>query len=121
VSGLGWFLDAVVVFLSRTLLRLVRDRKTAEWPTVEGIIHTSARSGSAYPAAEITYMYSVNNEGYFGVHNRAFFFRDSADDYAKLFIPEWKLTVRYSAKDPQASFVSDHDQVTPPVWATRYR
>ena len=117
----GWFLDDVIVFLLRTLLRLVRERNSAEWPTVEGIIQTSARSKSAYPAAEITYLYSVNNERYFGVHRRTFFFRDTAADYAKRFITEWKLTVRYSPKDPQRSFVSERDQVIPPVWATRYR
>jgi len=66
-------------------------------------------------------MYSVNDERHFGIHERAFFFRNSAEEYAKRFIPKCKVTVRYSADDSDKSFVSVHDQVAPPVWATRYR
>ncbi len=103
---LGWYLDEIIVFLVRTLLRLIRDRKTRTWPTVEGEIHTSARSSSFYPAAEITYMYSVDHERHFGIHKRAFFFPASAEEYAKRFVPNCKVTVRYSADDPDKSFVS---------------
>jgi hypothetical protein len=80
---LGWYLDDIIVFLLRTLYRLIRDRDTRTWPTVEGEVHTSA------------------------------------EDYAKRFIPKWKVTIRYSADDPDKSFVSVHDQAAPPVWATR--
>jgi hypothetical protein len=118
---LGWYLDEIVAFLSRTLFRLIRDRNTRTWPTVEGEIQTSGRFGSFYPTSEITYMYSVNGERHFGIHERAFFFRDSAEEYAKRFIPKWKVTIRYSVDDPHKSFVSVHDQVAPPVWATRFR
>jgi len=117
---LGWYLDEIIVFLLRTLFRLIRDRNTRTWPTVEGEINTSGRSSSFYPTAEITYMYSVNDERHFGIHERAFFFRNSAEEYAKRFIPKSKVTIRYSADDPDKSFVSVHDQVAPPVWATRY-
>ena len=118
---LGWYLDEIIVFLLRTLFRLIRDRNTRTWPTVEGEIHTSGRSSSFYPRAEITYMYSVNGERHFGIHERAFFFRNAADEYAKRFIPKCKVTIRYSVDDPDRSFFSMHDQVAPPVWATRYR
>jgi hypothetical protein len=117
----GWYLDEIIVFLLRTSFRFIRDRDTRTWPTVEGEIHTSGCSSSFYPTAQITYMYSVNDERHLGVHARAFFFRHSAEEYAKQFIPKWKVTVRYSADDPNKSFVSVHDQVAPPVWATRYR
>jgi hypothetical protein len=66
-------------------------------------------------------MYSVNGERHFGIHERAFFFRNAADEYAKRFIPKCKVTIRYSVDDPDRSFFSMHDQVAPPVWATRYR
>lgn len=105
----------------RTLLRLIRDRQTLEWPTVQGVIQSSGRSKSFYPTAEIAYIYTINDERYYDVHQRAFFFRNSAEDYAKEFIPERKLTGRYCSEDPRKSFVSGQDQVTPPVWATRYR
>jgi len=67
------------------------------------------------------YTYSVNDERHFGTHERAFFFRQSAEEYAKGFVPKWKLTVRYSVHDSDESFVSMHDQIAPPAWATRYR
>ncbi len=118
---LGWYLDEIIVFLLRTLFRMVRDYKTSIWPRVEGEIQTSGPSSSFYPTAEIAYTYSVNDERHFGIHKRAFFFRDSAKDYAKQFIPKWKITVRYRSSDPAKSFVSAADQVPPPVWATRYR
>jgi len=111
----------LIAFLVQTALRLIRDRDTRAWPTVEGVIHASSRSSSIDPTAEVTYMYSVDGERYFGVHKRSFLLGNSADDYAKRFIPEWKVTVRYCEKDPQKSFVSERDQVMPPVWATRFR
>jgi len=114
-------LGEIVIFLIRSLFRLIRDGNTRTWPTVQGEIQTSGRSPSYHASARITYMYSVNNERHFGIHERAFFFSDSAKEYAKRFIPKWKLTVRYSANDPGKSFVSADDQVAPPVWATRYR
>jgi hypothetical protein len=118
---LGWYLDEITVFLSRTLFRLIRDHNTRTWLTAEGEIHASGRSSSFYPTAEISYMYSVNGERHFGIHERAYFFPNSAEEYAKRFIPKWKVTVRYNAVDPDKSFVSAHDQVAPPVWATRFR
>ena len=66
-------------------------------------------------------MYSVSDERHFGIHEKAFFLRNSAEEYAKGFIPNSKVSVRYSADDPDKSFLSVHDQVAPPVWATRYR
>lgn len=93
---LGWYLDEIVVFLLRTLFRLIRDRNTRTWPIVEGEIRTSGRSSSFYPTAEITYMHSVNDERHFGIHERAFFLRNSAEDYAKQFIPKSKITIPMS-------------------------
>ena len=80
---LGWYLDEIIVFFLRTLFRLFRDRKTQTWPRVDGEIHTSGRSSSFYPTAEVTYMYSVNDERHFGVHARSFFLRNSAEEYAR--------------------------------------
>ncbi len=71
------YLDEVIVFLSRTLFRLIRDHNTRTWPTVEGEIHASGRSSSLYPTAKISYIYSVNGERHFGIHERAYFFRNS--------------------------------------------
>ncbi len=118
---LGWYLDEIAVFLLRTLFRLVRNRNTRTWPAVEGEVHTSGRSRSFYPTAEITYMYSVNGEPHFGIHETAFFLRNSVEEHTKRFIPKWNVTIRHSADDPDKSLVSVHDQVAPPVWATRYR
>ena len=117
----AWILVEIIVFLIRSLLRLIRCRKTRTWPTVEGEIQTSGDMGSSYPAGYITYWYSVNGERHFGTHERAFFLRQSAKEYAKQFIPKWKVIIRYSAKDPDQSFVSEGDQASPPVWATRFR
>jgi hypothetical protein len=66
-------------------------------------------------------MYSVNGGRHFGIHARAYFFRNSAEEYAKRFIPKWKVTVRYGAVDPDKSLVPAHDQLAHPDWATRYR
>jgi hypothetical protein len=57
---------------------------------------------------------------HFGIHERAFFLHNSAEECVKQFIPKWKVIIRYSADNPHNSFVSAHDQVVPPVWATRY-
>ena len=66
-------------------------------------------------------MYSVNDGRHFGIHERAFFFRNSVEEYTKQFIAKSKVTLRYSADDPAKSLVSVRDQVAPPVWATRNR
>jgi Protein of unknown function (DUF3592) len=108
----------LIIFLIRSLFRLIWIFSTRTWPRVEGEIQTS---GSHNGSAEITYTYSVSNKRYSGVHKRAFSFDDSAKEYARQFIPKWKITIRYSPGDPRESFVSADDQVPPPVWATRFR
>lgn len=118
---LGWYLDEIIVFVFRTLIRFLRERNTRTWPRIEGQIHTSGPSSSFYPAAEMTYFYSVNGQPRAGSYRRAFFFHNSAKEYTKRFIPKYNVTIRYSKDDPSRSFVSMHDQVATPVWATRYR
>ena len=114
-------LREIIVFVLRTLFRLIQDRNTRTWPTTEGVIQTSDCPSSSFLAAEVTYVYSVRDERHFGTQKKAFWSKDSALDYATQFIPNRKCVVRYSQTDPTESFISEDDQAIPAVWETRYR
>lgn len=97
----GLYLDDILIFVFRTLFRFIQDWNARSWPIVEGEI--------------------LNGAQHFGLSREPFFFRSSADDYVKRFVPEWKVKIRYNASRPDESFLSEHDQAIPPAWATRYQ
>ena len=83
---LSWYLDEIVVFWFRTMLRLINERRSRTWPNTQGKVSSDTQVLGFYPWAEIVYGYTVERESYTGVHKRAFFFKSSAKDYAGQFV-----------------------------------
>jgi hypothetical protein len=112
---LGWYLDAIVVYLFRTVLRLIKENRSNTWPVAQGSVESSCCPGSAlYPIAEVVYTYTAEGKSYSGVHKRAFFWsKNSATDYADRFTPTSYSVVRYKPGEPMKSVVRYWDQFSP--------
>jgi len=60
----GWFLDKILVFLIRTVLRDVREVRSWKWNRTEAIIDGSfAPEREYFPYASITYLYMIDGRG----------------------------------------------------------
>jgi hypothetical protein len=112
---LGLYLDAIIVYLFRTLLRLIKENRSNAWPVVNGSVESSSCPGLGhYPSAEVVYTYTTEGKSYWGVHKRAFFWsKSSAKDYADRFTPASYLVVRYKPGEPMKSVVRYWDQFSP--------
>jgi hypothetical protein len=84
---LGLYLDCIIVYLFRTVLRLINENRSNGWPVVNGKTESSSCRGlDLYPSAEVVYTYTAEGKSYPGVHKRAFFWSKSlARDYADRF------------------------------------
>ncbi len=103
----GWLIDA--------LIRLYRDYRTRNWPTATGEVQSCHISGAS---VVVTFSYTVDKQRLTGIHNRSCL---DPEEYAKRFLPDWSVVVRYKGSEPLDSVLIDEDQANPPVWATRYR
>lgn len=108
---LGWYLDEIIVFLYRVLVRRIREKRSRGWPSAHGKVVTSESQDVFYPVAEVIYTYTADGKRYSGAHRRGFLFRNSAKEYADRFVPESELIVRYKPDQPTESVVWDKDQV----------
>jgi Protein of unknown function (DUF3592) len=112
---LGVFLDNIIVYLFRTVLRLMSENRSRTWPVVNGKVESSSCPGLFLcPSAAVVYTYTVEGKSYSGVHKRAFFWsKESAEDYADRCTPTSYLVVRYNPGEPMKSVVRYWDQFSP--------
>lgn len=104
---LGWYLDIVVGYVIRTILRFVKIRRSETWPVVAGTISSATCPVAPYggPVAEFGYTYIHNGEYYSGVHKTAFLLEDSAKDYVGRFVIGSQIGVRVNPANPERSIV----------------
>ena len=107
---LGWYLDEIIVYLFRTIARLIAEYKSRTWPVAEAKVEHSAWSPSIYPIAKVFYIYTADGTSYSGAAKRAFWLNSSARRYADRFTPSLSLAVRYNPKQPSASVLRASDQ-----------
>ena len=107
----GWYVDIVVGFLIRSLIRRVKTRRSAAWHLEKGRVYSSNCPSISYggPVAEVGYTYNYRGEYYSGIHREPFLLRSSAEDYASRFVVGSDLTVRVDPERPDISFVSRDD------------
>jgi hypothetical protein len=112
---LGVFLDNIIVYLFRTVLRLIKENRSNTWPVTKGSVESSCGPGLAlYPMAEVVYTYTAEGARFSGLHKRAFFWsKSSATDYACRFTPASYFVVRYKPGEPMKSVVRYWDQFSP--------
>jgi len=102
----GLILDNIVVFLFRSIVRLIKEHRSNAWAVAEGrVVKAYAPGSSQYPTVEVAYTYTVEGKLYTGLSTRAFWLVSSAEEYARQFEPGNRLVVRYKPGDPMASVV----------------
>lgn len=105
---MGLFLDNIVVFLFRTVVRLINELRSNAWPAAEGTVVRAYPPGvSIYPAAEVAYKYSVEGKTYWGMHTMAFWSNSSAKECAGRSEPGTGLVVRYKPGEPTTSVIRE--------------
>ena len=111
----GLVLDIFVVYLVRTILRLVKEIRAKNWPSILGTVDLSEAPISAmYPCTEVIYSYVVNGEEYTNTYVRGFWYRDSAERFSRRFSKNGQIPVRYSPTNPAASFLRENDFLAHP-------
>jgi Protein of unknown function (DUF3592) len=103
--------DNIVVFLFRVLMREFFRARARSWRRMDATIR-SAQSGehTMYPYTEISYTYKVKFERYKGTYKRGFWYSDSAQDFARAFVPSESLMIRVDPSSPHKSQVFEEDQ-----------
>ena len=102
----GLVLDNIIVYLFRTVRRLIRENRSVSWPVTQGkVLRAYSADSASYPQAEVIYTYRVGGKLYTGMHTMAFWCTGSAADYAGRFVQGQDLPVRYRPDQPAMSVV----------------
>jgi hypothetical protein len=109
---LGWYLDIILGYPIRLLLRAFRERNCLSWPTEKGTVIESACPAITYggPVGEVTYTYTHQGEYYSGTHREPFFLSDSAEAYARRVESGSEIVIRVNPEKPELSLVRNNDQ-----------
>lgn len=77
---IGWYLDVLVGYLIRSVIRLVRTWRSKKWPIERATISSTTCPFQPIggPVAEIGYTYIHNGEDYSGVYTKGFLLSGSA-------------------------------------------
>lgn len=109
---LGWYLDILIGYLIRYIVRFVKLQRSEDWPLENAVVSGSrcppAPSGGR--VAEVAYTYTHRGEYYAGVHREPFILRSSAEDCAARFITGNHIVIRVDPKRPEISIVRQDDQ-----------
>src|SRR5579863_4045583 len=117
----GWFLDRILVFLIRSILRFIREIRSHRWSRTEAIVDGAyAPQGEYFPYASLAYLYSVGGAEHAGRYERAFFTEWAASDFANQYADGVKIVIRFRSRQPDRSYFSEDDQaVANPVTVAR--
>jgi hypothetical protein len=108
----GWYLDILVGYLIRILIRTVKARGCDQWPVEKALTTGSRCERAAYggPVAEVTYAFHHEGEYCSGMHRETFLFVDSAEEYVARFREGGDAIVRVKPGTPEGSIVRQRDQ-----------
>jgi hypothetical protein len=101
----GWYLDILVGYHIRSLLRFVNVRRSEKWPVVVGAISSVTCPPAPYggPIAAFGYTYIHSGHYYSGQHNKGFLLKSSAEDYVGRFVVGTQIGVRVKPLQPEKS------------------
>ena len=109
--------DNIIAFLIRVLMREFFRARSRSWRKTEANVRSAqAKENTMYPCAEISYTYKVTFERYQGKYKRGFWYRDSAQEFARLFVPNEYVTIRVRPEHPEQSYVFEEDQSWWDAW-----
>ena len=102
---LGWYFDVLIGYAIRSLIRFVRTLQSEKWTAEKGTVSSAICPAAVYggPVAEIGYTYIYKGEYYSGIHTKAFFLRDSAQNYVNGIIIGGQMPVRVNPARPEQS------------------
>ena len=102
---LGWYLDVLIGYVVRSVIRFIRTFQSEKWPVEKGTVSSAICPAATYggPIAEIGYTYIYNGEYYSGIHTKAFLLSDSAEDYVNGIIVGEQMPVRVNPAQPERS------------------
>lgn len=104
-------LDNIIVFLVQSILLLLREQRTKQWPITTGTVLASyGPELTPYPEAQLVYKYEAEGERWTGTYTRPFYFSGSAKKFADQFAPSTTLYVRYKPGHASSSFIRREDQ-----------
>lgn len=110
---LGWYIDEIIGYIIRTIIRRFKAQQSTGWPIQMGTISRSTVDyGIGGHVAEVTYTYTYDGEYYGGTHWKPFFFGSSGKDYVERFEPGSDISVRVNPGNREVSFVHDDDQTS---------
>jgi hypothetical protein len=103
---IGWYLDIIVGYLVRTLVRFVRIRQSEGWPVEKGTISSAVCAPASFgQVAELGYTYIHKGEYYSGVHRKAFLLKSSAEAYLGQILVGAEIPVRVKPTQAETSVV----------------
>src|SRR5260370_18032809 len=108
----GWYVDILVGYLIRILIRTVTARGSGHWPLEKAKVTGSRCDDAAYggPVGEITYAFTYEGEFCSGTHREPFLLSGSAEQYSARFPTVGDVIVRAKPGEPAMSTVPDVDQ-----------
>jgi hypothetical protein len=106
---LGWYVDVLIGYAIRSLIRFFRKLRSEKWPVEKGTVSSAICPAAVYggPVAELGYTYIYNGEYYSGIHTKAFLLRDSARRYVNGIIVGGQVPVRVDPAQPEKSVLVD--------------
>jgi hypothetical protein len=108
---LGWYIDIVIGYFIRTLVRFFRIRRSETWPVEKAVVSSVSCPKFAYggPYGELGYTYTHQGGYYAGVHRKPFMLRRSAEDYVAQYQIGQEIPVRVNPTQPETSIVAVDD------------
>lgn len=108
---LGWYIDIIIGYLFRTLMRFFKITRSGTWPIERATISSVDGPRLVYggPYAELGYTYTHNGQYYAGVHRKPFMLRGSAEEYAARRRVGDEIPIRINPIRPENSIVAVDD------------
>jgi hypothetical protein len=108
----GWYLDVVVGYLIRIVIRGVRARGSSTWPVEKRRyqIHDVPLRRMEDQSPRLAIRIRTKGTISLGVHRMPFLLRGSAEDYVARFPSSSDVVIRVKPGEPEVSLVYDEDQ-----------
>jgi hypothetical protein len=106
---LGWYLDVLIEYLFRALIRVVRLMRSKSWPITKAKLLNVECPPAPYGCTVVvlTFEYCVADRKYSGIHKKPFLFTTSGEIYVSDLKKVQDLRVRVDPQDPSIAVFHD--------------
>ena len=106
---LGLYIDILIEYLFRIVVRFVRKQRSSSWPLNQAtVMHAVCpKPGLGCRVVQVGYTYRVDGESYAGTSSKPFLFDVSAEDYVKRHPAGTEIRVRVKPEEPARSVMVD--------------